>query len=111
MKVERAKAMAIGSSEIAAASAGQGFSPCMPSIGIHAARAEALCSPLFSSQRRATATTAHRELKPETQAARGRECVREREREGESECHAELGQHWAPVSPAREEQRASVLGT
>ena len=30
MMVERAKAMAIGSSEIATASAGQGFSPCMP---------------------------------------------------------------------------------
>ena len=32
MKVERAKAMAIASSEIAAASAGQGFIPCMPSL-------------------------------------------------------------------------------
>ena len=30
--MERAKAMAIESSEIAAASAGQGFSPCMPSV-------------------------------------------------------------------------------
>ena len=54
MMVERAKAMAIGSSEIATASAGQGFSPCMPSVVIHAARAEVLCSPLLSTQHKAT---------------------------------------------------------
>ena len=51
MKVERAKAMAIASSEIAAASAGQGFIPCMPSIDIHAARAEALLPIVISSAR------------------------------------------------------------
>ena len=66
MKVERAKAMAIESSEIAAASAGQGFSPCMPSIVFHAARAEALSSPLLSLQRKATADdTARRGLNHE----------------------------------------------
>ena len=82
----------------------------MPSVVIHAARAEVLCSPLLSTQHkainRATADDAAPErAKPRVnQAARGLERVRKSRREGGGEERASRGAGFTPGASLQRER-------